>query len=53
MAKTSTVLEPDPRLLGGPIELTRIAIGDDELNERFRQNEEFVVEELYAAYRVA
>ena len=46
MAKTSTGPSRIRRCLAGRIELTRIAIGDDELNERFRQNEELVVEEL-------
>lgn len=46
MPAKQPTLDQDLQLLGGPIELTKVAIGDDELTERFRQNEGFVVEDL-------
>jgi hypothetical protein len=46
MAEILSQIKPDPRLLSGPIELTNVVFGEDELNERFRHNEELLAEDL-------
>lgn len=46
MTEKTTVLSTDPRLLSGPSELTNVNFGEDELSQRFRQNEDFIVVDL-------